>query len=111
MSPTSRVTPIRRVPDEAILVRAAGPEDAAAVRRLAALDSTRVPAGRLLLAQVDGELRAAPDIDFGTQVGDPLAHRPHLLALPRARAEALRLVPGRTAARTRHPSAPALRPA
>jgi hypothetical protein len=111
MSPMSRVTPLRRVPDEAVLVRAAGPEDAAAVRRLAALDSTRVPAGRLLLAEVDGELRAALDLDFGTHVADPFVPSAHLLAMLHAQAEALRVVPGRQAGRAKHPSTPALRPA
>src|SRR4051794_1507736 len=42
-----------------IAIRRAFPDDAVTVARLAALDSRRVPAGELLLAEVDGVPRAA----------------------------------------------------
>jgi hypothetical protein len=111
MSPAPSVTPLRRVPDEAILIRAAHPEDVAAVRRLAALDSAPAPAGRLLLAEVDGALRAVLALDLGTAIADPFFPTVHLVAMLRARAEALP-APARPAARrTGRPGAPALRPA
>ena len=43
----------------ALRIRQARPADAAALERLAALDSSQVPAGELLLAEVGDELWAA----------------------------------------------------
>jgi hypothetical protein len=52
-------------------IRAAGPADAEAIARLAALDSTRPPAGDVLLAEVDGEPWAAVSVDDGHIAADP----------------------------------------
>jgi hypothetical protein len=53
-------------------IRQARHEDAAAVLRLAALDSSPVPAGDLLLAEVGEELWAAFSLENGHAVADPL---------------------------------------
>lgn len=54
-----------------LTIRLAGPADAERVERLAQRDSTRVPGGELLLAEVDGELVAALSLDGGESVADP----------------------------------------
>jgi len=45
--------------------------DAAALARLAALDSSPTPTGAVLVARVDGELWAARSLDDGRAVSDP----------------------------------------
>ena len=79
MSPVQRPIAIR--PDR--------PEDAPALRRLAALDSSGVPTGPLLLAEEGGELRAALTISSGAAIADPFARTTDLIALLRIRAEQL----------------------
>jgi hypothetical protein len=71
---------------ETIVIRRAAQADAPAVARLAALDSTQVPRGELLLAVVDGELRAALS-DSGELVADPFKRTQPLAAMLRLRAE------------------------
>jgi hypothetical protein len=56
---------------EAINIRMERPDDAEALASLAALDSTRVPAHPLLLAEVDGVLRAALSPATGETIADP----------------------------------------
>ncbi len=46
--------------------------DAAALARLASLDSSRAPRGDVLLAEVGGELWAAFSLEDGHHVADPL---------------------------------------
>ena len=53
-------------------IRQARPADAAAAERLAALDSSQVPAGDVLLAEVGEELWAAYSVDNGQHIADPL---------------------------------------
>jgi hypothetical protein len=53
-------------------IRQARPADAAALERLAALDSSQVPVGDVLLAEVGDELWAALSLDDGHHVADPL---------------------------------------
>ena len=57
--------------NEAITVRPAYADDATAIHRLAALDSSAVPASPMLLAEVDGELRAALSLADGSAIADP----------------------------------------
>src|SRR6185436_11444066 len=45
--------------DSSITIRLATEDDTLALRRLAQLDGTRLPEGELLLAEVEGEIRAA----------------------------------------------------
>ena len=53
-------------------IRQAGHTDAAALERLAALDSSRAPRGDVLIAEVGGELWAAYSLEDGHHVADPL---------------------------------------
>ena len=54
-----------------ITIRRAYPDDAHALRLLAALDSSEVPAEPVLVAEVDGELRAAVSISDLEAIADP----------------------------------------
>lgn len=73
----------------AVTVRLAGPADRSAVERLAVLDSATVPAGDVLLAEVDDELRAAVAVAGGTAIADPFRPTADLVALLRERAHQL----------------------
>ena len=53
-------------------IRQARHTDAAAVERLAALDSSHAPQGDVLLAEVGDELWAAFSLEDGHHVADPL---------------------------------------
>ena len=57
-----------------LTIRHATAADEADLIRLAALDSSRVPSGELLVAQVDGHLVAALSIDTGAAIADPFEH-------------------------------------
>src|SRR4051812_43389143 len=56
----------------ALRIRQAGHADAAALERLAALDSSQIPRGDVLLAEVGDELWAALSLDDGHAIADPL---------------------------------------
>jgi hypothetical protein len=66
-----------------VTIRPAYPEDELALRRLADLDSARVPSGPLMLAEVDGELRAAVSVDGRTAIADPFHRTLELVTLVR----------------------------
>jgi hypothetical protein len=70
---------------DTVTVRYAFPDDAAALRRLAILDSQRVRNDIVLVAELDGELRAALAQD-GTAIADPFHHTADLVLLLRERA-------------------------
>ena len=74
---------------EEIALRLALPADDAALRRLAGLADRRVPSGRVLVAEVDGEILAAADAD-GRVVSDPFRVTLDVVALLRLRAAQLR---------------------
>ena len=57
-----------------LTIRHATAADEADLTRLAALDSSRVPSGELLVAQLDGNLVAALSIDTGAAIADPFEH-------------------------------------
>jgi hypothetical protein len=79
-----------------ITIRLATPDDQLALDRLAALDSApSAPAGRVLLAETDGELRAALSVDDGSAIADPFQFTLHIVELLRTHAA--------TAARVRRP--------
>ncbi len=72
-----------------ITIRLATPDDQLLLYRLAALDSApSLPAGRLLLAEVDGELRAALSLDDGSVIADPFHFTLHIVELLRTHAAA-----------------------
>ena len=91
-----------RHPAETFTIRMAVPADAAALGRLAQLDSApppeRVP---MLVAEVDGELRAALPLDGGRAIADPFRLTAELLALLAERAWQLAPPPRRAARRRR----------
>jgi hypothetical protein len=60
--------------DTSITIRAAAPGDGRALRRLAQRDTRALPEGDLLVAEVEGELRAAISLDSGEVTADPF-HR------------------------------------
>jgi hypothetical protein len=73
-----------------ITIRFAHPEDATALRRLAALDSQPVPSGPVLVAEVAGELWAAVTATGAQRaIADPFRHTAELVALLHERAERL----------------------
>jgi hypothetical protein len=71
----------------ALTIRRATAGDAAALRRLAALDSSHVPSGTVLIAEVGLEPWAAMSVDDGHAVADPfrLAGEVVLLLAERSR--------------------------
>ena len=78
------MSPLRTAPT--VLIRAARGSDGAALHRLAALDSARVPHGDLLVAETDGALVAALDPDTGAAIADPFRHTADVVALLELRA-------------------------
>jgi hypothetical protein len=76
------------VPDP-ILIRPFTDSDAQAVREVAQRDSSVVPPGVLLVAEVEGQVRAALSLDTGEVVADPFAPSAAPVDLLRARARQL----------------------
>jgi hypothetical protein len=75
--------------DVTIVIRPNRPEDDRVLARLAARDSAAVPAEPLLLAEADGELRAALSLRDGRTIADPFHRTASYVALLTARAEQL----------------------
>jgi hypothetical protein len=73
-----------------VTIRLAVAEDAFAVARLAALDSTFVPDGPLLIGLVDDEPWAVLALEGGAAVADPFRRSAEVVALLRERARLLR---------------------
>ncbi len=74
----------------ALTIRPAFPDDREALERLAQLDSSPVPDGALLLAEVDGAIVAALSIEGGIAIADPFRPTAALVALLAQRAAQLR---------------------
>jgi len=83
-----------------VRIRVATDDDAPGLKRLAELDSTGVPAGRLVVAEVGGELLAARQVDGPLAIADPFHPTADLLALLALRGDQLA---GTTPRRARHP--------
>ena len=75
--------------DLAITIRPALPRDHAALARLAEFDSTPMPGGTVLIAEANGQLRAALSLCDGASVADPFHPTAATLQLLRARAAQL----------------------
>jgi hypothetical protein len=73
-----------------VLIRAARGSDGVALDRLAALDSARVPAGELLVAETDGALVAAHAPASGAIIADPFRHTAEVVELLQLRGSLLR---------------------
>jgi hypothetical protein len=93
---------------EAFTIRMAVPADAAALRRLAQLDSAPAPKPvPMLVAEVDGELRAALPLDGGRTIADPFRRTAEVVTILSERARQLARPTRRPTRRRRRPfSAP-----
>jgi hypothetical protein len=69
-----------------LVLRSATAADADALDRLAALDSARPLTGQVVVASVDGDLRAALSLETGRSVADPF--HPSLELVPLLRTAA-----------------------
>ncbi|HUA05113.1 MAG TPA: hypothetical protein VMB27_14510 [Solirubrobacteraceae bacterium] len=84
-TPLHRWTPDSQAPTVAI--RLAETDEAAVLRRLAALDDQRPLEGRVLVALVDGEPEAAISLDNRRVIANPFLATRDLVQLLRVRAE------------------------
>lgn len=73
-----------------VSIRRAGPHDAPALHRLAALDSALPLSGEVLLAEVGGEPRAALSLADGVAIADPFEPTAALVELLEMRRSQLR---------------------
>ena len=69
--------------EQPLILRLARPDDVPAVRRLAQLDSSRPPSGRVLLAVVGNEPVAALGVETGVVVADPFRPTADVVAVLR----------------------------
>lgn len=89
-----------------LTIREAGIADGDSLRRLAELDSARVPSAPVLVAEVGGQLRAAISIADGNVVADPFHHTQEVTDMIRIHAHAAGVVHGRQ--QRPAPSAPSI---
>ena len=73
-----------------ITIRPARSADSFALAKLAELDSADVPSVPLLIAEANGELRAAVSVHDGAVIADPFTHTIWVVQLLQARAAQLR---------------------
>ena len=79
----------RDTPSDAVVLRRAQESDTRALRRLAALDESSPLAGDALVAEQNGQLRAAISLHSGRSIADPFHLTTDLVTLLRARADLL----------------------
>ena len=91
---------------DSVTIRQASADDHAALRRLADLDSTRVPDGPVLVAEIDGEPVAAISVLSGDSFADPFVPTLDLRRLLELRASHLHLSAAREAERRGFRKAP-----
>jgi hypothetical protein len=80
-----------------IVIRYSRQDDERALTRLAGRDTKRVPEGKLLVAESEGEIRAAVQLSGGGSIADPFHRTANLLKLLELRRRQLRV--GRLARR------------
>jgi hypothetical protein len=78
---------------QSIAIRRATADDRRLLERLAALDSAPLPAGDMLIAEVEGEPQVAFEIASGATIADPFRPTAHLVELLSLRAKAMRPEP------------------
>jgi len=81
------------VPDQ-VTIRRAYPDDVDDLARLAALDCRRLPAGELLVGEVNGAVWAALSISSGIAVADPFRPSAGIIRLLEIRAAQLHAADG-----------------
>jgi hypothetical protein len=88
---SGRVQPhtVKTAPASEVTLRKASAEDSRRITKLATLDSALAPSGPLLLAEVDGRLRAALPLEGGEPIADPFHPGAELVELLRLRAAQL----------------------
>jgi hypothetical protein len=79
-------------PANAYVIRLATEQDAAVLRRLAALDSARPLTGRVLIGEIAGAPAAALSLKTGAAIGDPFQPTDSLRVHMRMRASAIEAV-------------------
>src|ERR687891_565251 len=89
-----------------VTIRDASSQDLGALRRLAQLDSTRLPPGSIVIAEVGGEVRAAYSLSGRRAIADPFQRTAELVALLRMRAGQLNGHGTRARRRRRRSTAP-----
>jgi hypothetical protein len=77
---------------DAHVIRLATEHDAAALRRLAALDQAPPLTGRVLIGEIAGEPAAALSMKTGAAIADPFRHTEELRVYMRMRAAAIEAV-------------------
>jgi hypothetical protein len=83
----------RRKPDavsHSFIVRLAEPGDERLLHRLAALDSSRLPAGPLLVGEMGGGIQAAVPVMGGRAIANPFVRTAELVSVLQLRAEQMR---------------------
>ena len=80
---------MRDQPDTGLILRLATAADEDRLQTLAQLDSARVPTGEVLIAEIDGRLRAALPLDGGAPIADPFRRSAGVVQLLRMRAAQL----------------------
>jgi hypothetical protein len=101
--------PLIPVTEATVVIRVATAADRDDLRRLAALDSARPLHGTVLVAESDGQIRAAYAVADGRAIGDPFRRTAGLVELLKARAALLQ--DGRRRAFIRAGRRPRLAPA
>ena len=76
-------------PADAYIIRLATEQDAATLRKLAALDSARPLTGRVLIGEISGKPAAALSLKTGVAIADPFQATDRLRIHMRMRASAI----------------------
>jgi hypothetical protein len=87
MAEITSIVPTHRPAEEPVLVRRSRDDDVPALSRLAALDSRRLPACDMLVAEAGGELLAAITLDGRDVIANPFRPTADLVTLLRLRAD------------------------
>jgi hypothetical protein len=86
----SRIKRIPTLDAPELTLRLARPDDAEALRGLAELDSSGVPTGEVLVAEVGGEIWAAVSLEDHHAIADPFRPTSELVWLLHERASSVR---------------------